>query len=92
MTEPQKSAYIMADNKLAENAGWDADLLAVEFQYLSELDREFHLTVTGFETARRHSPSRSRDAAADATPTSASQPSQPDFVLEVKIVQMNFKS
>jgi hypothetical protein len=31
MTEPQKSAYIMADNKLAENAGWDADLLAVEF-------------------------------------------------------------
>jgi hypothetical protein len=52
MTEPQKSAYIMADNKLAENAGWDADLLAVEFQYLSELDREFDLTVTGFETAR----------------------------------------
>ena len=25
-------AYVIADNKLAENAGWDADLLALEFQ------------------------------------------------------------
>jgi len=50
MTEAQKRAYVVADNKLAENAGWDTELLAVEFQYLSELDLEFDLTVTGFET------------------------------------------
>src|SRR5579862_1561942 len=50
MTEAQKRAYVLTDNKLAENAGWDPELLAVEFQYLSELDLEFDLTVTGFET------------------------------------------
>src|ERR1700693_6185456 len=36
MTEAQKRAYIVADNKLAENAGWDHELLAIEFQYLSD--------------------------------------------------------
>ncbi len=50
MTEAQKRAYILADNKLAENAGWDKDLLAVEFQYLSEFALDFDLTITGFET------------------------------------------
>src|SRR5687767_11388332 len=38
MTEAQIRAYVIADNKLAENAGWDRDLLAVELQYLSELN------------------------------------------------------
>lgn len=51
MSEAQKRAYVLADNKLAANAGWDHELLALEFQYLSELDLEFDLTVTGFETA-----------------------------------------
>ncbi len=50
MTEAQKRAYILADNKLAENAGWDQALLSVEFQYLNTLDLEFDVTVTGFET------------------------------------------
>ena len=50
MTEAKKRAYIIADNKVAENAGWDPDLLAAELQYLSKLDLEFDLTVTGFET------------------------------------------
>jgi ParB-like chromosome segregation protein Spo0J len=30
MTEAQKRAYVLADNKLAENAGWDRELLAVK--------------------------------------------------------------
>ena len=51
MSEAQRRAYIIADNKLAENAGWDHDLLSIEFSYLSELDLEFDLSVTGFETA-----------------------------------------
>src|SRR5260370_25124913 len=51
MTETQKRAYVIADNRLAENAGWDRELLALELQYLSNLDLEFDATITGFETA-----------------------------------------
>ena len=51
LTDAQVSAYILADNKLAENAGWDEELLALELQYLSELDLDFDLTITGFEVA-----------------------------------------
>ena len=49
MTDAQKRAYIIADNKLAENAGWDRELLALEFQYLDSLELDFDLTITGFE-------------------------------------------
>lgn len=49
MTEAQKRAYILADNKLAENAGWDRELLALELQGLLELDLDFEVTATGFE-------------------------------------------
>lgn len=34
---PQKRAYILADNKLALDAGWDVELLAIEVEELSEL-------------------------------------------------------
>ena len=52
MTEAQKRAYILADNRLAENAGWDQELLALEvLKYIAESDLDFDLTVTGFETA-----------------------------------------
>lgn len=49
LTEAQKRAYILADNKLAENAGWDRELLAIELQGLLELQPEFEITLTGFE-------------------------------------------
>jgi DNA modification methylase len=46
LSEAQKRAYIIADNKLALNAGWDEELLAAE---LVELEREgFDLELTGF--------------------------------------------
>jgi DNA modification methylase len=51
MSEAQKRAYVLADNKLAENAGWDRELLALELQYLEELELDFDVTITGFETA-----------------------------------------
>ncbi|MFB3050534.1 MAG: ParB N-terminal domain-containing protein, partial [Acidimicrobiia bacterium] len=51
LSEAQLRAYVIADNKLAENAGWDRDILAIEFQFLSGLDLEFDVTVTGFEMA-----------------------------------------
>jgi ParB-like chromosome segregation protein Spo0J len=37
MTEAQRRAYIIADNRLAENAGWDRELLALELSYITEL-------------------------------------------------------
>jgi len=47
LTEAQKKAYIIADNKLALNAGWDLDMLAVELEDLHDLD--FDLGLMGFE-------------------------------------------
>src|SRR5258706_8900505 len=43
----QKRAYILADNRLAEKAGWDKEILAVELQGL--LDDGFEVVLTGFE-------------------------------------------
>jgi DNA modification methylase len=52
MTEEQIRAYVIADNKLAENAGWDEATLADELQYLLTLDNlDFDVTITGFEIA-----------------------------------------
>lgn len=47
LTEAQKKAYVIADNKLALNAGWDLDSLKLEVDMLSELD--FDLTLLGFD-------------------------------------------
>jgi len=48
-TDAQKKAYIIADNKLALNAGWDNAMLALEFAELEELG--FDLSLTGFSEA-----------------------------------------
>jgi DNA modification methylase len=45
----QRRAYVLADNKLALNAGWDQETLALELQGL--LDIDFDLSVTGFSVA-----------------------------------------
>jgi len=50
LTPAQIRAYVIADNKLAENAGWDRELLTLELQELS-VDLNFDVTITGFETA-----------------------------------------
>ncbi len=49
LSDADKRAYVLADNKLAEKAGWDRELLAIELQGLIELDVDIELT--GFETA-----------------------------------------
>jgi len=51
LSEAQVRAYVIADNRLAECAGWDRDLLAIELQELAEIELDFDLEVTGFETA-----------------------------------------
>lgn len=49
LTEAQKKAYILADNRLAMDAGWDNELLSIEFESLKGLN--FDLNLTGFEAA-----------------------------------------
>ncbi len=52
MTPDEKRAYVLADNKLALNAGWDEDLLAEELQaLLATDDLHFDIGVIGFEVA-----------------------------------------
>ena len=49
LTEAQIRAYAIADNRLAEKAGWDKEILALEFEELNAVDLDFDLEVTGFE-------------------------------------------
>ncbi len=45
----QIRAYVLADNRLAENAGWEKAILAIELQHLMTIEGDFDVTVTGFE-------------------------------------------
>jgi ParB-like nuclease domain len=74
LTPAQRRAYVIADNKLAQNAGWDRDVLAIELQALVDLD--FEVELTGFslaevdlliEEARESSP-EAPDASEDDLP------------------------
>ncbi len=47
LTQAQQRAYILADNRIADDAGWDDELLKIELSELNEL--EFDLAITGFE-------------------------------------------
>jgi DNA modification methylase len=49
LTPAQRRALVIADNRLAENAGWDEEMLRVELEALREDD--FHLDLLGFEDA-----------------------------------------
>ncbi len=51
MTRGQKRAYVLADNKLALNAGWDEEILALELKGLLEIDLDFDIGLTGFSIA-----------------------------------------
>lgn len=69
LSEADKRAYIIADNRLAERAGWDKELLAIELQGLIEL--EFDVGALGFEVAEVD---LIIDAAAEACPTAKREP------------------
>jgi len=49
LTEAQKKAYILADNRMALDAGWDEEMLKIELSGLQEMGYE--LELTGFDTA-----------------------------------------
>lgn len=49
LSGPERRAHVIADNKLALNAGWDKETLAIELQTLVEMD--FEVELTGFSLA-----------------------------------------
>lgn len=49
LTDEQKAAYVIADNKLAQNAKWDDEILRLELQSLSDAD--YDLSILGFDEA-----------------------------------------
>ena len=71
LTEAQIRAYVIADNKLAENAGWDRELLGLELKYLTELEIDFDATITGFEVAEIDALIGELDVMADEDPADA---------------------
>ncbi|GIK82664.1 MAG: hypothetical protein BroJett024_37690 [Alphaproteobacteria bacterium] len=51
MTPQRKRADVIADNRLALNAGWDEEILAGEPQALLDIDLDFDISVIGFSIA-----------------------------------------
>lgn len=49
LSEDQIRAYVIADNRLAEKAGWEKSILAIELQHLIAVENTLDVTVTGFE-------------------------------------------
>jgi DNA modification methylase len=49
LSPDQVRAYVIADNRLAEKAGWDKSILAIELQNLLTIESDFDVTITGFE-------------------------------------------
>jgi DNA methylase/ParB-like nuclease domain len=50
LTPERKRAFVLADNRLAEMAGWDDELLGAELGELSGLELDFDFEITGFDT------------------------------------------
>jgi DNA modification methylase len=51
LSDGERRAYVIADNRLAELSGWDRGILAIELTSLADLELSFDLEITGFETA-----------------------------------------
>ncbi len=75
LSPAQIRAYVIADNRLAEKAGWDRNLLALELQELS-VELNFDVTITGFEMAEI-------DLLVGDAATAASAPDEADEIPEV---------
>ena len=82
LSKTERRAYVLADNKLALNAGWDKEILAIELQGLIDLD--FEVELTGFSLAEIDFV---LDEAGDADPGGADEPE--DNVPEVSGVAVS---
>lgn len=69
LSPSERKAYMLADNKIALNAGWDQELLAIELQELIDLD--FDVELTGFSLAEID---LTLDAASDADVGGSDEP------------------
>src|SRR5262249_13539372 len=54
LSESQKRAFVLADNRLAELASWNARSLKRELQFLSELDIDYYFLALGCENGEIH--------------------------------------
>lgn len=90
LTPEQRRAYILADNKVALNAGWDAELLAIELQELSAL--EFDIELTGFtlpeidiifDAAKTADPEQDQDQGDDIPPVPKAPITRPGDVWQL---------
>jgi DNA modification methylase len=71
LTPERKRAFMLADNRLAELAEWDEELLTIELKELSGLEFDFDFEVTGFETRdldRLEGPVAAKPAKAEVVP------------------------
>jgi ParB-like chromosome segregation protein Spo0J len=75
LTDAQRRAYIIADNKLALNAGWDDEMLRVEFAELTEAG--FDLDLTGFSLDEIGALGFDNDSALDQMPLLADGDKEP---------------
>ena len=77
LSDAQKRAYVLADNKLTLNAGWDEDLLAAELGTLLAQDLDLEVGITGFSIPEVDAllatvaPEEPGDPADDALPEAA---------------------
>ena len=82
LSAAEKRAYVLADNKLAQNAGWDEELLALELKELVAADLDFDVGITGFSIAEVDQlieglgPSEPGDPADDLLPEPDAVPSR----------------
>ncbi len=89
MTEAQKRAYVIADNRLALNAGWDEDLLAEELGALYHAEIDFDVDVTGFSVGEidmmieEQTPEEPGDPADDTVPETAPQRCRPGDIWQL---------
>ena len=78
LSDAERRAYIIADNRLAELAGWDQEILRIELQHLTGLDLNFDVEITGFETSELDflldGDASPLDAADDIPPTPEGRP------------------
>jgi len=75
LSETQKRAYVIADNQLALNAGWDEELLALEIKDLQ--DMEFDLDLLGFDTTEIDQYLASADATQEGETDADESPEPP---------------
>ncbi|WP_247818915.1 ParB/Srx family N-terminal domain-containing protein [Bradyrhizobium sp. 40] len=67
LNEADKRAYVLADNRLAEKAGWDNSILAIELKQLADVG--FDIDLTGFEAPRLTASSRTLTTKANSRKT-----------------------